>query len=91
MTVLAIRDGDAGRLALLSVEYADTLGRYRDAHEISLGSARGEASTEQLRQALVNYRTLSPNSLASHQQPVPTPVPGSPGGGFHDRPGREHP
>ena len=62
-------DGDAERLALLSVEYADTLGRYRDAHEISLRSARGEASTEQLRQALVHYRTLFAELLG--EQPVP--------------------
>jgi hypothetical protein len=46
------------RLAMLSVDYARTLGRYRDAHEISLRNARGEASTEELRQALVHYRTL---------------------------------
>jgi len=46
------------RLAMLSVEYAGTLGRYRDAHEISLRNTRGEASTEELRQALVHYRTL---------------------------------
>lgn len=46
------------RLAMLSVEYAGTLGRYREAHEISLRDARGEASTEELRQALMHYRTL---------------------------------
>ena len=46
------------RLAMLSVEYAGTLGRYREAHEISLRNGRGEASTEELRQALVHYRTL---------------------------------
>jgi hypothetical protein len=51
-------DGEDERLAMLSVQYAGTLGRYRDAHEISLANARGEASTEQLRQALVHYRTL---------------------------------
>ncbi len=62
-------DGDDERLALLSVEYADALGRYRDAHEISLRSARGEASTEQLRQALVHYRTLFAELLG--EQPVP--------------------
>jgi hypothetical protein len=50
--------GDDERLALLSVEHAGTLGHYRDAHEISLRTAHGEASTEQLRQALVHYRAL---------------------------------
>jgi len=62
-------DGDDERLALLSVEYAGTLGRYRDAHEISLRDAVGEASTEQLRQALVHYRTLFAELLG--EQPVP--------------------
>lgn len=59
-------DGADERLALLSVEYAGSLGRYRDAHEISLRDARGEASTEQLRQALVHYRTLFAEMLGEH-------------------------
>jgi hypothetical protein len=46
------------QVAHLSVEHARTLGHYRDAHEISLLSDRGEATTEQLRQAVVHYRTL---------------------------------
>jgi hypothetical protein len=46
------------QLAQLSVEHARTLEHYRDAHEINLQNERGEASTEQLRQALVHYRTL---------------------------------
>jgi hypothetical protein len=45
-------------LANLSVEHARTVGHYRDAHEISQLSERGEATTEQLRQAVVHYRTL---------------------------------
>jgi hypothetical protein len=46
------------QLAHLSVEHARTLGNYRDAHEIHLRNERGEASTEQLRQAVVHYRAL---------------------------------
>jgi hypothetical protein len=46
------------QVAHLSVEHAHTLGQYRDAHDISLRNERGEASTEQLRQALVYYRAL---------------------------------
>lgn len=46
------------RLSLLSVEHARTLGNYRDAHEIYLNAERGEATTEDLRQALVHYRAL---------------------------------
>jgi hypothetical protein len=70
-------DGEDERLAMLSVEYAGTLGRYRDAHEISLANARGEASTEQLRQALVHYRTLFAELLGEQPdpqsgEPIPT-------------------
>ena len=46
------------QLATLSVEHARTLGHYRDAHEISERNDRGEATTEDLRQALVHYRAL---------------------------------
>jgi hypothetical protein len=46
------------QVANLSVEHARTLGHYRDAHEISLRNSEGDASTEDLRQALVHYRAL---------------------------------
>ena len=46
------------QLALLSVEHARTLGSYREAHEIFLRAKRGDATTEDLRQALVDYREL---------------------------------
>ncbi|MEU7866545.1 hypothetical protein [Dactylosporangium sp. NPDC049140] len=42
----------------LSVEHAETIGHYREAHEISEYNERGLASTEQLRQALMHYRAL---------------------------------
>ncbi|HET6531274.1 MAG TPA: hypothetical protein VFH03_11785 [Actinoplanes sp.] len=51
-------DNYEDRLATLSVEHARTLGHYRDAHEISTRSRSGEASTEDLRQALVHFRAL---------------------------------
>jgi hypothetical protein len=53
------------RLADLSVEHARTLGHYRDAHEISRRSQAGEASTEDLRQALVHYRALFADLLGT--------------------------
>jgi hypothetical protein len=53
------------QLANLSVDHARTLGHYRDAHEISLRSGRGEASTEDLRQALVHYRALFADLLGT--------------------------
>ncbi|HET9516500.1 MAG TPA: hypothetical protein VFO77_02110 [Actinoplanes sp.] len=46
------------QLATLSVEHAITLQHYRDAHDISERSQRGEASTEERRKALVHYRAL---------------------------------
>jgi hypothetical protein len=44
--------------ALLSVEHARTLGDYRTAHDIALRHERGQADTEELRQAIVHYRTI---------------------------------
>ena len=46
------------QVAHLSVDHARTLGHYRDAHDIHLRNERGEATTEELRQALVHYREL---------------------------------
>jgi hypothetical protein len=46
------------RLADLSVEHANVLNHYRDAHEISVRNEAGTATTEQLRQSLVHYREL---------------------------------
>ncbi len=54
------------QLANLSVEHASTLGHYRDAHEISRRSKDGEASTEDLRQALVHYRALFADLLGEN-------------------------
>jgi hypothetical protein len=53
------------QLANLSVDHARTLGHYRDAHAISQRSAGGEASTEDLRQALVHYRALFADLLGT--------------------------
>jgi hypothetical protein len=43
---------------VVSVDHADVVSEYHAAHDISLRSQRGEASTEQLREAMVHYRTL---------------------------------
>lgn len=56
------------QLAHLSVDHARTLDHYRRAHDINLAHERGEASTEQLRQALVHYRALVADLLG--QNPV---------------------
>jgi hypothetical protein len=54
----------------LSVEHGQTLGHYRDAHEIHERAQRGEADTEELRRALVHYRALFAELLGT--DPVPT-------------------
>ncbi|GAB3213225.1 hypothetical protein ACQEU5_24320 [Marinactinospora thermotolerans] len=51
-------DGYEQQVADLSVEHARTIGHYRDGREIGERGARGEATTEDLRNAMVHYRTL---------------------------------
>ncbi len=46
------------RAADISVDHPKVVEKYRAAHAISLASDHGEASTEDLRQAMVHYRTL---------------------------------
>ncbi|WP_202638040.1 hypothetical protein [Bailinhaonella thermotolerans] len=57
--------GHRQRIADLSVGHAKTLGDYRAAHEISERSAKGEASTEDLRQAMIHYRELFADLLGT--------------------------
>jgi hypothetical protein len=46
------------RLSHLSVEHARVLSDYREAHDINERNERGEATTEQLRVAVLHYRSL---------------------------------
>ena len=46
------------RGADISVDHPLVLENYRAAHEIALRHAQGQASTEDLRQAMIHYRTL---------------------------------
>jgi hypothetical protein len=46
------------RCADLSVDYPMVVQDYRAAHEIAVRHERGEAGTEQLRQAMIHYRAL---------------------------------
>jgi hypothetical protein len=65
------------QLSHLSVEHARTLDHYRRAHEIHEANERGEATTEQLRQALVHYRALFADLLGTepvrHASPASRP------------------
>jgi hypothetical protein len=46
------------RSADISVDHADVVDDYRAAHAISLANDHGKATTEDLRQAMVHYRSL---------------------------------
>ena len=46
------------RAADISVDHPMVLENYRTAHEIALRQTRGQANTEDLRQAMIHYRTL---------------------------------
>ena len=46
------------RAADVSVDYPQLVENYRTAHDIALRHNRGEASTEDLRKAMVHYRSL---------------------------------
>lgn len=46
------------RSADVSVDHAEVIDSYRKAHAIALRNQKGEAGTEDLRQAMVAYRTL---------------------------------
>jgi type II secretory pathway pseudopilin PulG len=51
--------------AVLSVQHTETLEHYRRAHDISEMSAENRATTEELRQAMVHYRSLFTELLDS--------------------------
>jgi hypothetical protein len=51
-------EDDEQRVADLSVEHGRTLNRYRSAHDVSVRAGRDGASTEELRNAMVDYRAL---------------------------------
>jgi hypothetical protein len=46
------------RAADISVDHPLVLDNYRAAHQAALRQTRGQASTEDLRQAMIHYRTL---------------------------------
>jgi hypothetical protein len=46
------------RAADISVDYPLVLENYRSAHEIAIRQTHGQATTEELRQAMIHYRTL---------------------------------
>ncbi|MFJ6793551.1 hypothetical protein [Streptomyces sp. NPDC091268] len=51
-------EGYEQQLRELSVEHGRTLEHYRAAHEVNIRSGKGQATTEELRGAMVHYRAL---------------------------------
>jgi hypothetical protein len=58
------------RAADISVDHPVVLENYRSAHEIALQQVRGQASTEELRQAMVHYRTLFEELVREPETPL---------------------
>ena len=61
------------RSADLSVDHAEVVQNYRAAHDIALRHGRGEAGTEDLRQAMIHYRSLF-DDLVSEAETAPAKV-----------------
>ena len=59
----------AQRAADLSVDHAEVVQHYRTAHDIALRHERGEAGTEDLRQAMIHYRALF-DDLVNEPEPA---------------------
>ena len=59
------------RAADISVDHPQVMENYRTAHKIALGQTLGKASTEELRQAMIHYRTLFEELVG---QPVTAPA-----------------
>jgi hypothetical protein len=55
------------RAADLSVDHSRFVQNYREAHALALARGRGEASTENLRQAMVHYRALFEDLLEARR------------------------
>ncbi|MCU1687343.1 MAG: hypothetical protein JWQ81_8082 [Amycolatopsis sp.] len=61
-------DGYDQQLADLSVKHSRTLEHYRTAHETMRGHERTQASTEELRDAMVHYRTVFEDLLTDGEE-----------------------
>jgi hypothetical protein len=58
------------RAADISVDHPLVLQNYRTAHEIATRQTRGQASTEDLRQAMVHFRTLFEELISEPATPL---------------------
>ena len=55
------------RASDLSVDHPEVISNYRAAHGVSVANERGNASTEDLRTAMVHYRALFEELLEEHE------------------------
>ncbi|MFJ2578186.1 hypothetical protein [Kitasatospora aureofaciens] len=62
-------EGYEQQLKDLSVEHGNVLTRFRSAHEVNDRSSRHQATTEELRGAMVHYRTLFEELLHNGDRP----------------------
>ncbi|HMC61161.1 MAG TPA: hypothetical protein VKJ01_18365 [Candidatus Solibacter sp.] len=58
------------RAADISVDHPLVLANYRTAHEIALRQTRGQANTEDLRQAMIHYRSLFEELVNAPELPL---------------------
>src|SRR4051794_33517027 len=63
------------RAADVSVDHPDVVEHYRAAHDISRRATAGDATTEDLRQAMVHFRALFVELLGRDEQPETTEPP----------------
>lgn len=56
------------RADIMSVEYGDVVSDYRSAHDLAARSENGEATTEDLRNAMLQYRSLFERLVATPQE-----------------------
>lgn len=64
-------DDFSQRAADISVDHPMVVENYRAAHDIAVRRTRGEASTEDFRQAMVHYRALFSELLGERQPELP--------------------
>jgi hypothetical protein len=63
-------DGFDQRAADISVDHPLVLENYRAAHEVAIRQTRGQAGTEDLRQAMIHFRTLFEELVNEPEMPL---------------------
>lgn len=68
-----VKDDFNRRAEDLSVDHAEVVQNYRAGHEIAVRHSRGEASTEDLRTAMIHYRALFDDLVNEPESTHPRP------------------